>query len=243
MSVLAAITLLAAVSAGPADFKEANEALLNNRFDRAIDLYRDLLTSGHDNPDVHYNLANAYLASGRRGMAILHYERALVAEPGDADARANLELAMKPLMSEPAFAPTEKTPIEEWFRSVPPAASAIAAIIMWVSLFSILIARRFMFSPGPRKALNVSLAAVLIIAAAACTLFAGSYWSREMRPRCVVLSDSAELKEGPSQSFKTVTGLKEGLTAGIRGSEAGWLRVVLPSGVYGWVRSETVEKI
>ncbi len=37
-----------------------------------------------------YNQGNAYAHSGKTGLAVLNYERALVMAPGDADARANL---------------------------------------------------------------------------------------------------------------------------------------------------------
>jgi tetratricopeptide (TPR) repeat protein len=41
-------------------------------------------------PDRLYNQANAYAHSGKTGLAILNYERALLLAPADADAQANL---------------------------------------------------------------------------------------------------------------------------------------------------------
>jgi uncharacterized protein YgiM (DUF1202 family) len=120
---------------------------------------------------------------------------------------------------------------------------SIAALITWSLTFGLLLFRRFTVSDKLRRFSGFILAASASCAIVMCTIFSGVVWVHEYRPRCVVLTDSAELKEGPSVSFKSVIGLKEGVTLGIRGSESGWYKVVLPSGVNGWVRSETVEKI
>jgi hypothetical protein len=242
MSIAVAI-LLAVAAAGPAEFKEANEGFLHGQYDRAIEGYRTLLASGVSDPDVHYNLGNAYLASGRRGMAVLHYERALARNPGDDDARANLEFAQKGLQDEAAFMRGLKTPVEDFLRALPLGPVLGCALAAWALTFTLLLVRRF-FMPGTaRRVFTAVLVPAAVVAAITCSLAAGGAWVREARPRCVVLSDTAELKEGPSESFRSVVTLREGVTAGLRGSEGTWVKIVLPSGVAGWVRADVVGKI
>jgi len=46
-----------------------------------------------DDPEVHYNLANLWMANGKINDAIVHYQRALERRPADADFRNNLGVA------------------------------------------------------------------------------------------------------------------------------------------------------
>ena len=239
---LAAVIALVALAAGPAEFKNANEAFLGGQYDQAIEGYGALLAAGVNSPDVHYNLGTAYLASGRRGMAVLHLERALALDARDDDARANLDYATRSLQDEPAFMPGLKTPIEDFLRAMPFSPVLAFALAAWALTFALLLARRFFLAGSVRRSLSVALASAAVAAAITCTLAAGGVWVREYRPRCVVLS-GAELKEGPSESFKSVVTLREGVTAGLRDREGAWVRLVLPSGVAGWVRADAVEKI
>jgi len=240
---LVPVILLAIAASGPAEFKEANESFLHGEYDKAIEGYRAILSSGINSPDVHYNLGNAYLASGRRGMAALHYERALVLNPRDDDARSNIEFATRHLQDEPAFMPGLKTPVEGFFRAMPLTPVLAIALAAWALTFSLLLTRRFFMAGAVRRRLSAVLVPIAIVAAVGCALSAGGVWVSEYRPRCVTLSDTAELKEGPSDSFKSVVTLREGVTAGLRDHEGAWVRIVLPSGVAGWVRADAVEKI
>lgn len=238
-----AVIVLAALSAGPAEFKEANEAFLHQQYDRAIDGYRALLSAGVNSSDVHYNLGNAYLASGRRGMAVLHYERALALHAGDDDAKANIEIARRHLADEPAFMPGLKTPVEDLLRALPLTPVLAVALAAWALAFTLLVVRRFFMAGSIRGSLSLALCAAGAVAALTCALAAGGVWVREYRPLCVTLSDTHDLKEGPSDSFKSVVTLREGVTAGLRDREGQWVKLVLPSGVTGWAKADAVERV
>jgi hypothetical protein len=239
----ASLAFAVLAAAGPAEFREANEAFLHGRYDGAIEGYQALIRGGAWNPDVHYNLGNAYLASGRRGMAVLHYERALVLNPDDEDAKANLEFAKRHLQDEAAFVPSMKTPVEDFFRGLPFSPLLLIAMVTWALAFSLLLVRRLFLAGLVRRVVTTVLVPVASVAVLTVVLSAGGVWVREYRPRCVVLSDAAELKEGPSDSFKSVVTLREGVTAGLRAKEPGWARITLPSGVTGWVKTDAIEKI
>ncbi|MBI5527509.1 MAG: tetratricopeptide repeat protein [Deltaproteobacteria bacterium] len=243
MNAAALLMALAAAVAGPVEFREANEAFLHGRYDHAIEGYQALIRAGTWNPDVHYNLGNAYLASGRRGMAVLHYERALTLNPDDDDARSNLEFARRHLQDEAAFMPSMKTPVEDFFRGLPFSPLLFMAMVSWALAFTLLLVRRLFMAGVARRIVTAILIPVASVAALTAVLSAGGVWVREYRPRCVVLSDAAELKEGPSDSFKSVVTLREGVTAGLRAKESGWVRITLPSGVTGWVKTDAIEKI
>ena len=74
-------------------FQQANEYFVQKQYDKAIESYRQLVSSGYEGTSLFYNLGNAYYRSGKIGYAILYYEKALRLSPGDEDIKHNLSLA------------------------------------------------------------------------------------------------------------------------------------------------------
>ena len=71
---------------------EGDSAYIRNDYASAIQIYENLLKKG-EAAEVYYNLGNSYYKADDIARAILNYERALLLEPGNADIRANLEIA------------------------------------------------------------------------------------------------------------------------------------------------------
>jgi len=65
------------------------------RFGEAIERFRAALASRPEDPaSIHTNLGNALLLSGHSAQAIAEYEESLRLNPGDAETRANLKVAL-----------------------------------------------------------------------------------------------------------------------------------------------------
>ncbi len=71
-------------------FMEGNDAYYKKDFSTAILKYEKLIESGVENPALFYNLGNAYYHSGKKGLAIANYERALDLNPSFKMAKDNL---------------------------------------------------------------------------------------------------------------------------------------------------------
>ena len=69
----------------------AGKAYSEDKFSEAVDLYNQVIAEEGVSSDVYYNLGNAYYKSGYNGKAILCYERALLLNPGNSDAKNNLD--------------------------------------------------------------------------------------------------------------------------------------------------------
>src|ERR1700761_9587590 len=76
-----------------ATFARADADYAAGKFSGAIKVYESIVVSRQWTPSLFYNLGNAYFRQDDFGRAILNYERALVLDPGHAEARANLQLA------------------------------------------------------------------------------------------------------------------------------------------------------
>ena len=71
-------------------FKQANGFYQKGEYNKAADIYQQMITSGYKSGNLYYNLGNTYYKLGQKGMAILYYEKAKRLIPGDADLKANL---------------------------------------------------------------------------------------------------------------------------------------------------------
>ena len=93
-------------SAAAGDFTEqmakANESYEGGEYAQALEIYERLVEEGAVDPDLFYNLGNAYYKEGQPGRAVLYYKRALRLAPRDNDARTNLQLvSFRPLFRIP----------------------------------------------------------------------------------------------------------------------------------------------
>lgn len=69
---------------------EAEAAYAAERYDDAISLYLQSLKTEGVSSDLYYNLGNCYYRSGDLGYAIYYYEKALLLNPNNEEARTNL---------------------------------------------------------------------------------------------------------------------------------------------------------
>ena len=76
-----------------ADFAKANEEFAQGHFKEAIAGYEALISAGQWNPNLFYDLGNAYFRTKDFGRAILNYERALALDRHHPEATANLQIA------------------------------------------------------------------------------------------------------------------------------------------------------
>lgn len=84
-----AITTFAQDKASLAE--QANAAYQKDDFNSALQLYEQAAKEEGTSSLLYYNIGNTHYRLGNMGKAVLYYERALLLEPGNADARTNLE--------------------------------------------------------------------------------------------------------------------------------------------------------
>ena len=75
-------------------FYEANRYYTKGDYEQAIQVYKRIIESGYEGGNLYFNLGNCYFKLGKKGMAILYYEKAKRLIPGDADLKANLSYAL-----------------------------------------------------------------------------------------------------------------------------------------------------
>jgi tetratricopeptide (TPR) repeat protein len=87
------VILIAGYAQADQDFFAAgNQAYLQGQYDRALALYGQAAVEKGYSPALLYNMGNCFARLDKTGPAVLAYERTLLLDPGDRDARANLAL-------------------------------------------------------------------------------------------------------------------------------------------------------
>lgn len=225
-------------------WRRGNEAYLRGDHAAAVTAYEGLERQGVVSADLYYNLGDAYFRRGAVGRAIWSFERALVLDPDDEDARYNLEQARK------VAARAAKDRIEgadrepAWIRlvtSVDPSAVAWAFALSYVGFFLLLLIRR---GVGPeRRAALAAAAAVLGVGAALAGALLFGRSRLDQVPFGVVLPDTVAVKEGADPNYRTTFDVHAGLRVRLIAQDQDWFRIRLANGLEGWVRAEDVGRL
>lgn len=229
----------AAPAATPeARLEAANARYLAGDFEGAARAYRALLDDGWEGSALHLNMGNALARAGARGQAMAAWLRALRLDPGDADARANLELAraqnVDRLVGE-ADPPLSARLVERTSDGLAVGLFGAAWVALWALLWLRTRAARRGRLPLGAAAL---LAAALSMGAGA--LVAGRAALRRT-PAAVVVAPAAPVREGPERALKPAFELHEGTAVKVLEARGDLARVQLDNGLAGWVASSDLE--
>lgn len=212
---------------------QANNAFHSGEYAKAASAYQEMIQQGADSADVYFNLGTAELRAGRRGAAILAFERALRQNPNDADASHNLEEAQKGNVDKIVGVRDEEPFIERLGSRIPVGASGIAFLSAWLVLWAALFGR--LFARKGREWLNLVAGGGALVATIAGAMLGISAWQRASGAYAVVVSSEASIREGPAKNFKAAFEVHEGLKLRVIDREQDFLRVRLPNGTEGWI--------
>jgi tetratricopeptide (TPR) repeat protein len=235
--------LLLAQAPGAQLFADANAAYLSGDAARAIASYEALVAQGITSAELETNLGAAYLRQGKRGLAALHFERALFLDPGDDDARTDLTEVRRGNVDK-LEGEAEDGGTETLARVLAPLPGGTAAVLfaaLWAAGWVLLGLRIFL--PEQKQ---LGLAAGITFAVA--LLCAGITWAsavgRQMAlQRAVVVAQSIPAREGPSDKAVSHFEIHEGTTVRVEDEEAQFRRVKLANGLTGWVPVSAVDLV
>jgi tetratricopeptide (TPR) repeat protein len=219
---------------------KAEQLYQNGQFGEAADELEKIAASGVGDPDILYNLGNAYFKANQLGPAMAAYVGALSLEPGDADIRANLRHAQKSIPDKlTAFA--ESSPLEivffwsRWLtaRQQLYGGTVLATLVLLLWAISMLYSGRNL---RPLRTL-LSLAGVM-----ALILFGGlgyRLWSSSEMG--AVVSEVAEVYSAPTrQAGQKLFDLREGAPFWIADQSADWLKIRISDGKSGWINEQDI---
>ena len=227
--------------------------------DRSMELARTAYTDGDhakalalfDSVAHEWNSAALQLAIGNCHFklndvprAILHYERALLLEPGAEDVKANLELARQRTVDRvhelPRFSLGSSwerwvggSDVDQWARRS-----------LWLWSLTVLFCMIALLMRGILRIVGLSLTG-LSLAATLLAVFLAAGRTAQVRDTAgaIVLQPRIEVTSEPRAGSTTLFMLHAGTKVELRKTEAGWCEVALANGNLGWMPATALEKI
>lgn len=239
--ILFATNQISMAGIDPQQFNNANKLYLSHEYDKAIALYNSIDIA---NPDLEYNRASAYFKADKIGKAILHLNRALKLRPGDEDAIANLRY-MKSIKQD-----REKEREAGYIENVAVViANALpinqmTTITAILYLISALGALSLILGNKNRRA---KMLVWLILFALLTTASAGLTYHRidqfETTDRAIAIERSINAYSGPSDITDRLFTFHEGTEVTIGRVDGAYAFVTLSSGLSGWTKIASLERI
>ncbi len=218
-----------------------NDAFLSGDYGAAISAYQAALGAGADSADLWFNLGNAQYRAGQKGQAALAFERALRRDPGDADARANLEL----IRAQGAGTVVGASPPPFMARlgaRVDPAVAEGALLLSWLLSCALLIAwLRSRGRRGLRLASGLGAALLLCGTTAAGVATWAAFDVRSAGWSVVVVA--GEVREAPEPNAKVAFPVEPAVSLQVMARLGSYAKVELPGGLGGWIEAEKVQAI
>ena len=223
--MLAARGLAAADADG---FARGNRLYAEGKFSEAAAAYEDQAHRGNDSANLFYNLGDAYQRLGKRGRAILNYQRALVLEPTHAEAAANLAFIGGARLAGTANA-------AGIFNA--DALSWLGAAAFWLAMAGLLA-----WAMGSRRFRAVAAVAMVCLAGGGIA-FAAVAMGTHSLPLALVVADSAPALYSPADNSKAVATLPAGAEVRVLSAQGAWVYALLADGTRAWISSGKIERL
>lgn len=181
-----------------------------------------------------YNEANAYARAGKPGMAVLHYERAALLAPGDADIDANLGLVLR--SQHLAVAP--RSTVARMLSWPSPSTAALGGELGLLLLGGALLAAKRRMSNRTVRWVAGALG-VLLLSLPVCQGML--LWPR--LKDAVVIAHEAQVLESPVPMAAPLFTLPEAQTVSVLAGHDEFLLIRSPDDRSGWVSAASVARV
>jgi tetratricopeptide (TPR) repeat protein len=230
-------------------FRQANSTKDSEQaerlYEKAILNFEKIIDQGHiENAKLYYNLANAYLLTGRLGKAILNYRRAEKMDDSDGDIQKNLTFARSKRVDKIPVK-TEKRVLQKlffWHYDFSLKTKFLLTCIFF-GLICVFIILAIWF--GRNNAFMISVIICVILMFCFLSSVAIEYKTHTSRIGGVITAKEAVARQGDGQnyppSFKEP--LHEGTEFDLLEKRPDWLHIKLSDDSDGWIPEDSAELI
>ncbi|MDO4510774.1 MAG: tetratricopeptide repeat protein [Bacteroidales bacterium] len=247
--ISALIYNVAALAAAP---DNADSAYSQSRYQDAIRLYEAQAQAEGTSSDLYYNLGCAHYKMQDVPRAILYFERALVLDPGNDDARDNLTFIREKAKIAPSTSGSFFSDLlQQSVSRVSSNAWAIMAAVIFVLLLLAIAAYIFMGSILLRKVgfFSAGLLLVAFIATLACAFYQRA--ATVGHSQAIVMPQSATLSTAPHApsekevAFRLKGGMKVNIVDSVKTAKPAetWYKVESKRNQQAWILATDIEKI
>ena len=219
-----------------ADFAKANEEFAQGHFKEAIAGYEALISAGQWNPNLFYDLGNAYFRTKDFGRAILNYERALALDRHHPEAKANLQIAR----DEARALELQPSRLERYLQLASANQySVVAAVAFWLMIFA---AAAMIFARRRSAALALSVCCLFVSAFAAWATYVIEC-GNEGRALAIIIGKDVQARLATADTANSVLALPPGSEIKILSTRGDWTYAALPNDLRGWIPAKDAEPV
>lgn len=226
-------------------FKKGNDFYSAGEYEKALEQWIDLYSTGYRSANLDYNIGNAHFKMNNIPGAILFYERAHLLKPADEDINYNLQIARTRVVDR-----FEEIPVLffiKWydFLSLLRSSNSWArlSIISFV-LFLLFLSLYFYTSAYRYKVLGFWLAILFFIVSLSSLSFSLRNKSLVSDSRTgIIFNPLVNGKSSPDDSGTDLFVLHEGTKVTIEDEVGQWVEIRLSDGNKGWVPSNSLQII
>lgn len=218
----------------------------SEKYEEAAKQYEHLLKQQGPSAVLYYNLGNAYYKGELIPRAILAYERALLLNPADRDARFNLELAR--LNTADKQTPPSEMFFVTWWRQfsclLSPQGWAVVAFVSFVLLLVGVLLYAFSSVLRVRKCGIYGAMFLCVVAIISNLSLLTQWYALNHRDAAIVMTPAVVVKSSPSENSTDLFLIHEGTRLRILDSTMReWREVEVEDGKQGWIHKDDMEVI
>lgn len=226
-------------------FDQATTAYNAGEYQKAIDLYKDILKNGSHSASVYFNLGNSYYKLNEIAESIYYYEKALLLSPNDDEIKTNLSYAQN--MTLDAIDTVPETGISKLYKNVTGKLTfdqwsylAITAMFIFVLLY--IAFYNFNYSARKRWAFIGSLIALFVCVIAVLFAYIQQRDYNAKRP-AIIFAEESIIKAEPNDTSAQVFLLHAGTKVNIVEKLNDWNKIELADGKTGWIIEDQLKPL
>jgi tetratricopeptide (TPR) repeat protein len=235
-AIVGALVVSSAFAQSDPQFAKANEEFAQGHFKEAIAGYEALISAGQWNPNLFYDLGNAYFRTKDFGRAILNYERALALERHHPEATANLQIAR----DEARALELQPSRLERYLQLASANQySVVAAVAFWLMIFAF---AAMIFARRRSGALALSVCCLFVSAFAAWAIYVLER-GNEGRALAIITGKDVQARLATADTANSVLALPPGSEIKILSTRGDWTYAELPNNLRGWIPAKQAEQV
>jgi len=224
-------------------YRKANLNYENEAYEEAVSLYDELVKMDRVSPEVFYNLGNSYFKLKKIGKAIVNYERALEAAPGDRDIISNLKLAQAGIVDK-IEAPERGFILDMIlfaYDKMDVNQLTLFSSLFYFSIIALLIFAIFFITQ--RKTLFYTSGTIALALVIFLIFLFSKIHSETLVTHAVVVVGKVDVRSGPKKDYLPQFTIHEGTKVKVVKERQDWFEIDLSKDLRGWIPKDSVEII
>ncbi|MFC2110271.1 tetratricopeptide repeat protein [Bacteroidota bacterium] len=226
-------------------FEEANELYRNNNYTEAIAKYKKVETKNTISSELYFNIGNAYYKLNKVAESVYYFEKALLLNPLNEDARVNLVFAKRMTIDNIEELPkTVLQNIEEKFvQKLSYNQWAWLAVISSLAMAVFFMLYYFSYIPMRKRMYFVGTLFSIIVLITSLLITYKEFSVSKTKIEAIVFQESVSVKNAPTDTSDEVFELHEGTKVFVLDKVADWKKIKLADGKTGWINKEAIKEL